>query len=233
MSKVMLGYLYTKGLLLPLDKLMMTNRGLVRDMMDYQLTDRGFSENPTAEEISFYLCEDIDFIRGLWDERTKFAWAHAKRYMDTLIDERTEFQEEKVAAGNASAEARKSRVSLQEAEQILGPNISVYNALIEHWNHKKVTSDDCNTINKIIGSGKATAQQLITGIINITEQTPTDKREFMKSISSWLGSGGWIVKTSKLSKGAPQPSHLNRVNTEAGSAYLIGRSSERLEDGAL
>lgn len=216
----MLGYLYTKGLLLPLDKLMMTNRGLIRDMMDYQLTDQGFSESPSAEDIAFYLCEDIEFIRGLWDERTQFAWAHAKRYMDTLIDERKDFQDEKVAAGIASGEARKDSVTLQEAECILGSNITVYNAFIENWPHKKVTSSDCEIINSIIINGKATKAELITGIINISEQTPADKRNYMKSVSSWLAGGCWIGKPSKVAKSAIQPAHLNRVNDEAGTAYI-------------
>jgi hypothetical protein len=233
MSKVMLGYLHTKALLLPLDKLKMVQRGLVRDMMEYQLISYVFSENPTVEEIAYHLCEDIEFIRELWNDRTQFAWAHAKRYLDTLIDERKEFQEEKVAAGNASAEARKSRVSLQEAEQILGPNVSVYNALVEHWNHKKVTSDDCHTIKQITEKGKASAQQLITAIISIAAQTPTDKRDYMKSVSSWLGSGGWVVRNVKSSKETLQPSHLNRANSEAGSAYLDNRSSERSAGSAL
>lgn len=216
----MLGYLYTKGLLLPLDKLMLAPRGLVRDMMDYYLISQVFGENPTAEEIAFYLCEDLEYIQELWDDRTRLAWVHAKRYMDTLIDERKEFQDEKVAAGIASGEARKDSVTIQEAECILGSNITVYRAFIENWPHKKVTSSDCEIINSIINNGKVTRAELITGIINISEQTPADKRNYMKSVSSWLAGGCWIGKSSKITKTSIQPAHLNRVNDEAGTAYI-------------
>ena len=216
----MLGYTYTKALLLPLDKLRIPARGLVRDMMDYYLMSQTFDENPTAEEIAFYLCEDVEYIKELWDERTRLAWAHAKCYMDTLIDERKEFQDEKVVAGIASGEARKDSVTLQEAESILGPNIAVYNSFIENWPHKKVTSTDCEKINSLISNGKVTSTQLIKGIINISEQTPTDKRDYMKSVSSWLAGGCWVGKPSKIVKNDIQPTHLNRVNNEAKEAYL-------------
>jgi len=220
MSKVMLGYTYTKALLLPLDKLMIAPRGLVRDMMDYYLIGHVFCENPTAEEIAFYLCEDLEYIQELWDERTRFAWIHAKRYMDTLIDERKSYNDEKVGAGIASGEARKDSVTVQEAESILGPNIAVYNSFIENWPHKKVTSTDCEKINSLISNGKVTSTQLINGIINISEQTPTDKRDYMKSVSSWLAGGCWVGKPSKIVKNDIQPAHLNRVNNEAKEAYL-------------
>jgi hypothetical protein len=226
MSKVMLGYLYTKGLLLPLDKLMMTQRGCVRDMMDYQVINYVFGENPTAEEVAFYLCEDLEFIRQLWDERTQHAWAHAKRYMDKLITERNDFNEEKVAAGIASGEARKKAVTLSEAEEILGKNFSVYKALIENWSHKKVTLTDCEMINDLISSGKATADCLISSILTISEQTPSDKREFLKSVSSWLSSGSYMAKASKPKGPLVQSSHLHRVNEEAGSAYLNGKAKK-------
>lgn len=226
MTKVMLSYLYTQGLLVPLNKLMISNRGLVRDMMDYYLISQVFDEHPTANEIAFHLCEDVELIAELWNDRTQLAWAHAKHYMDTLIEERNVFKEEKVAAGIASGEARKKAVTLKEAEQILGSNFSVYKALLENWPNKKITMTDCEVINEVIYSGKATPDSLITSIISISEQTPSDKREFLKSVSSWLSSGSYLAKAPKPKGHLVQSTRLNRVNEEAGSAYLKNKAKK-------
>ena len=233
MAKIMLGYLYTQGLLVPLNKLMISNRGLVRDMMDYYLISQVFNERPTADEIAFHLCEDSELIKGLWNERTQLAWVHAKNYMDKLIEERNEFQEEKVAAGLASGEARKKAVTLKEAEEILGKNFSVYKALIENWSHKKVTLADCEAINELISSEKATADGLISSIVTISEQTPSDKRDFLKSVSSWLSSGSYLAKAPKPKGHQVQPTHLNRVNDEAGSAYLKHKAIKNHSEAEL
>lgn len=233
MAKIMLGYLYTQGLLTPLNKLMIPNRGLVRDMMDYYLISQVFNEHPSADEISFHLCEDSNLIAELWNERTQLAWIHAKHYMDKLIEERNDFQEGKVAAGLASGEARKKAVTIEEAKEILKSNFNVYKVLVENWPNKKVTSDDCEKINELISTGKTTASGLISSIISITEQTPIDKREFLKSVSSWLASGSYMAKPPKPLGSQVQPTHLSRVNEESGSAYLNGRGTKTRNEATL
>jgi hypothetical protein len=191
MAKVQFGYTWTPAMVEAyLQSLNFAQFGLVHRMKDNYLWTREMPEDP--EEIAFFFNVDVAQIEALWDRRTQIAWTHVKQYMDVIFAERDEFVEEKTLAGIRSGEARKDSVSLEEAEEILGALLPVYEAFATHWSHKKVTSEDCEKVKALIDTGKATQEQMISAIARTAKNTPADKIQYMKGVGTWLSSGGWM-----------------------------------------
>jgi len=195
MTKLMFGYTWTPTLVDPyLQTLSFAQLGLIHRMKDNYFRTREMPERP--EEIAFFFNVDQSKIEDLWDRRTQIAWAHVRDYMNTILAEREDFVNEKAQAGNMSAEARKQSVSLEEAREILGDLMPIYEAFATYWSHKKITAEDCEMIKNLIESGKTTPEQIISAIVTIAKHTPSDKMQYMKAINVWLNGGGWMAKDS-------------------------------------
>ena len=138
--------------------------------------------------------------------------------MDVIIGGDTTFSENKVLAGIASAESRKKSISEEDAQEILETYMPVYNALAAHWSQKKVTSADCEKIKSIIDDGKTTMEQMIEAIVLTAEQTPPDKIQYMKAVSTWLDGGCYAARKNKSSVGK-----LDHLQNTAGSAALLAK----------
>jgi len=213
MAKVRFGYLWTYTLLEPrLRYLNFTRRGLLQVM-----TETYFRIGPLPEDLAdlaFLLNVELEELQPLWDRRTQEAWSHIQEYMDNLKDENESFVDDKVAAGIASAEAKKHSVDMDTAQEILGELMPVYEAFTTYWSHKKVTADDCEKVKALIESGKATQQQIISAIERTARETPEDKKQYMKGVSTWLKGGFWMSRSTAKTK------KLDQCNEDSRDALL-------------
>ena len=165
-----------------------------------------------------------EVIEKLWDDRAQICWEAIVGYMDTLAKENEAFRDEQSLKGIISSEKKKDAIDMDYAQEILGDNYKVYEALIAHWSEKKVTSTDCETINALIEAGKTTADQLIEAIIQAKKQAEHEDRvKFMPAVATWLKSGKWkAIKTTtgKIDK-------LAKVNEEAKPQLLAKLEGKR------
>lgn len=209
MAKQRFGYLWTYTLLEPrLRYLNFSRRGLLQVM-----TETYFRIGPLPEdlaELAFMLNVELEELQPLWDRRTQEAWSYIQEYMDNLQEEVDNHSEEKIAAGIASAESKKLSIDLDTAQEILGELMPVYEAFTTYWSHKKVTVDDCEKVKALIESGRATQQQIISAIERTARETPEDKKQYMKGVSTWLKGGFWMSRSTGKTRKLDQCNEASR-----------------------
>ena len=202
------GYTWTPSALAYwMQRLSLTQKGLLRDMQDALITNpelpnpTGIDDRDTLSKLAFEFDIPLEELTLLWDERVQLCWEHIVPYMAEELGSKEEFKEKQILAGLASGEAGKETVSMDTAQEVLGESYGVYEALITHWN-KKVTAQDCETIQKLIEAKKVTADELISAIIEAKKQAEQiGKVEYMVAVATWLKAGKW--KAAKTQNGKP------------------------------